>query len=120
VPFDWIVELEKYGLFQKLGERETASVEVSQTVEDYIAALHARSILSLDTMTTEQATQFDTEMQALLLPYALDGLLPFSVVGGITWGKPKAVRGEAAFGAGRKTSRVSHYVKVRTQPRSIG
>ena len=90
VPFDWIVELEKYGLFQKLGERETASVSVKQTVEDYIAAKHARSILSLDTMTTEQATQFDTEMQALLLPYALDGLLTFSVVGGITWGKPKS------------------------------
>ena len=90
VPFDWIVELEKYGLFQKLGERETASVEVSQTVEDYIAAKHARSILSLDTMTTEQATQFDTEMQTLLLPYALDGLLTFSVVGGISWGKPKS------------------------------
>jgi len=46
VPFDWIVELEKYVLFQKLGERETASVEVSQTVEDYIAAKHAAFFLS--------------------------------------------------------------------------
>lgn len=90
VPFDWIVELEKYGLFQQLGERETASVSVKQTVEDYIAARHSRSILSLDTMTPGQATQFDAEMQALLLPYALDGLLTFSVAGGITWGKPKS------------------------------
>jgi ubiquinone/menaquinone biosynthesis C-methylase UbiE len=90
VPFDWIVELEKYGLFQKLGERETASVAVSQTVEDYIAARHSRSILSLDTMTTEQATRFDMEMRTLLLPFAQDGLLTFSVAGGITWGKPKS------------------------------
>ena len=88
VPFDMIAEWEKYGLFQKWGERETAEVVVSQTVEDYIAAKHARSILSLDTMTPKQATQFDTEMQALLLPYAVDGLLTFSVVSGITWGKP--------------------------------
>jgi trans-aconitate methyltransferase len=88
-PFDWITELEKERLFQKLGTHET-EVAVSQTVEDYITAKHARSILSLDTMTAEQATQFDTEMQALLLPFAQDGLLTFSVIGRIIWGKPKS------------------------------
>jgi len=90
VPFDWIAELEKYHLFQKLGERQTVAVSMRQTVEDYVAAQHARSSLSLDTMTVEQAAQFDTEMQALLLPYASDGLLTLSVVGGMTWGKPKS------------------------------
>jgi trans-aconitate methyltransferase len=88
-PFDWITALEKERLFQQLGTRETAPVSVSQAVEDYIAARHARSILSLDTMTAWQARQFDTEMQALLLPYASDGLLTFSVSGRIIWGKPK-------------------------------
>jgi ubiquinone/menaquinone biosynthesis C-methylase UbiE len=87
-PFDWIAELEKHGLFQKVGERQTAPVSIQQTVEDYIAARHARSTLSLDTMTAEQAQQFDAQMRALLMPYASDGLLTFSVVGGITWGKP--------------------------------
>lgn len=72
VPFDWIAELEKYRLFQKLGECKTAAIPVRQTVEDYVAA------------------QFDTEMQALLLPFAQDGLLTLSVVGGMTWGKPKS------------------------------
>src|SRR5215467_7523749 len=85
-PFDWIAALEKEQLFQQLGERETAPVAVSQTVEDYIAAQHARSTLSLDTMTAEQATQFNIEMQALLLPFVQDGLLTLSVVGGIRWG----------------------------------
>jgi ubiquinone/menaquinone biosynthesis C-methylase UbiE len=89
-PFDWITELEKERLFQKLDTRETAPVSVTQAVEDYIAAKHARSILSLDTMTAEKATQFDTEMQALLLPFAQDGLLTFSVIGGIIWGKPNS------------------------------
>ncbi len=90
VPFDWIAELEKYQLFQQLGERKTAAVSVRQTVEDYVAAQHARSSLSLETMTAEQAAQFDTEMQALLLPFAQDSLLTLSVVGGLTWGKPKS------------------------------
>jgi ubiquinone/menaquinone biosynthesis C-methylase UbiE len=87
-PFDWIAELEKYGLFKKLGERKTAAVSVRQTVEDYIAAQHARSSLSLETMTAEQAAQFKTEMQELLEPFAQDGVLTLGVVGGITWGKP--------------------------------
>ena len=91
-PFNWIAALEKEHLFQRLGERETAPVTLKQTVEDYIAAQHAHSTLSLDMMTAEQARQFDTEMQALLLPFARDGLLTFSVVGGIIWGKP--ARGE--------------------------
>jgi hypothetical protein len=90
VPFDWIAELEKYQLFQQPGERKTAAVSVRQTVEDYVAAQRARSSFSLETMTAEQAAQFDTQMQALLLPFAQDGLLTLSVVGGITWGKPKS------------------------------
>ena len=88
VPFDMIAEFEKYQLFQKLGEHKTAPVSLWQTVENYIAAQHARSNLSLETMTAEQAAQFDTEMQALLGPFAQDGLLTLSVVGGMTWGKP--------------------------------
>lgn len=88
VPMDMIVEWEKYQLFQKLGERKTAPVSMTQTVEDYIAAQHARSNLSLDSMTAEQAAQFHSEMQALLTPFAQDGLLTFTIVAGITWGKP--------------------------------
>jgi trans-aconitate methyltransferase len=90
VPFDMIAALEKYQLFQRLGERKTAPITERQSVEDYVAAQHARSSLSLEAMTTEQAAQFDTEMQALLLPFAQDSMLTFSVVGEITWGKPKS------------------------------
>ncbi len=88
LPFDWVAELEKYHLFQKLGERQTEPVSVRQTIEDYIASQHARSSLSLESMTPEHAAQFDAQMQALLLPFAQDGMLTLPVVGGITWGKP--------------------------------
>jgi hypothetical protein len=88
VPIDWIAELEKYHLFQKLGERKTEPVILRQTIEDYIAAQHARSSLSVDSMTPEHVAQFDTQMREFLLPFVQDGLLPLPVVGGITWGKP--------------------------------
>lgn len=90
MPFDLVAELEKYQLFQKLGEVKTAPVSVQQTLEDYVAAQHARSVLALEAMAAEQATEFDAQMQALLRPYAQDGLLTLTVVGGVTWGKPKS------------------------------
>jgi ubiquinone/menaquinone biosynthesis C-methylase UbiE len=88
VPFDMIAALEKDQLFQKLGERKTTAVSERQTVADYIAAQHSRSILSLETMTAEQAAQLDAQMQVLLAPFAQDGLLTLSVVGELIWGKP--------------------------------
>ena len=75
-------------MFQQLGERQTAPVAMRQTVEDYIAAHHGCSCVSLESMTAEQSAQFDAEMQALLFPFAHDGLLTLQVVGEITWGKP--------------------------------
>jgi ubiquinone/menaquinone biosynthesis C-methylase UbiE len=88
VPINLIAELEKYSLFQILGKRKTAPVVVTQTIEDYVAAQHARSALSLETMTSEQAALFDAEMYDLLSSYAQDGMLTFTVSGVITWGKP--------------------------------
>jgi ubiquinone/menaquinone biosynthesis C-methylase UbiE len=89
-PIDMIAEFEKYQLFQKQGERVTVPVPLRQTIEDYTAAQHARSSLSLDTMTTEQATAFDAEMTALLAPFAREGLITVQVVGRVVWGKPLA------------------------------
>lgn len=85
---DLVVEFEKYQLFEQQGERMTAPVAWQQTVEDYITAQHARSALSLDTMTAEQATQFRTEMGAMLAPFASNGILTINIVGRVVWGKP--------------------------------
>lgn len=87
-PTDLIAEFEKYQLFQQQGERRTTPVTWQQTIEDYITAQHARSALSLDTMTAEQATQFRAEMHAMLTPFASDGVLTINLVGRVAWGKP--------------------------------
>lgn len=87
-PIDLIAELEKRQIFQKHDEYMTAPVPFTQTIDDYIAAQHARSALSLETMTSEQARQFYTEMQAVLLPHAREGLITVQIMGHIVWGKP--------------------------------
>jgi ubiquinone/menaquinone biosynthesis C-methylase UbiE len=89
-PYNWIDELATYHLFEPLGEQKTAPVSVQQSVEEYIAAHHARSSLSLEAMSAEHALRFDVEMQALLMPFAPEDLLTLTVVGGITWGKPRS------------------------------
>ena len=76
------------GIFQKRGEHQTAPMTIQQTVEDYVAAQHARSSLAFETMTAAHTVQFDQEMQALLVPYANDELLTFRVISGITWDQP--------------------------------
>ncbi len=87
-PVDLIAELERYHLFQKQGEQVTAPVAWRQTIADYIAAQHARSALSLETMTASQAAQFASEMQALLSPHAQNGQLTMQIIGRVVWGKP--------------------------------
>jgi hypothetical protein len=95
-PFDWIAELTAHHLFDPQGQCETEAISVQQTVEDYISAHHARSSLSLDAMTAENALRFDSEMQALLMPFARLGVLTLAASGGITWGRPKD--GDAPLG----------------------
>ena len=43
-----------------------------------------------DTMTSEQAAQFDREMRELLLPFAQDDCVTMQITGRVVWGKPLA------------------------------
>lgn len=91
VPIDLIAELEKRRLFQKQGEAVTAPEPLRQPIGEFIAAQHARSSLSLDTMTSEQAARFDREMRELLLPFAQDDCVTMQITGRVVWGKPLAL-----------------------------
>jgi predicted TPR repeat methyltransferase len=90
VPIDLIAEFEQGGLFQKLGETLTISEPLQQPIAAYIAAQHARSTLSLDTLGPRRAQQFEAEMCELLVPFAQDSMLTMQIVGHIVWGKPRA------------------------------
>jgi trans-aconitate methyltransferase len=87
-PIDLIVTLIQHNLFQEVGETQTAPQPQPQSIVDYIAAQHARSALSLETMTSEQATQFDAELHTLLLPHSDNGEIMMQIVGHVVWGKP--------------------------------
>lgn len=94
VPIDLVAVCEQRRLFQKVGEATTASEPWRQSIDAYIGAQHARSTLSLETMTPEQATQFDAELRALLQPYAQDDMLTMQIAGHLVWGRPCAPQAE--------------------------
>lgn len=92
VPVDLVAEFEQRRLFQKQGEVTTAAQPLQQTIEEYIAAQHARSTLSLETMPARWAAQFVAELRELLRPFARDNTVTMQIAGHIVWGRPCAPR----------------------------
>lgn len=87
-PYDMIGELERHGLFRKVGERETAPVPFAQSIEDYIGSYHSRSGFSRERMGPARADAFDREARAMLLQSHGGGMIALGVVGSIVWGFP--------------------------------
>ncbi len=85
-----VVELESRGFFRRHGEKETAPVAFSQSIEDYIEGLHSRSSFSRELMGQQQAADLDRQIRDLLLQYHPDGVLPLQVVGTVIWGTPES------------------------------
>ncbi|HZU68699.1 MAG TPA: class I SAM-dependent methyltransferase [Ktedonobacteraceae bacterium] len=93
-PYDLIEELEKRGLFQKAGEKETAPVLFVQSVDDYIESYHSRNGLSRERMGEENAAAFDREVREVVTPMAKDGMLEFQISGHVIWGLPQQFVGK--------------------------
>jgi len=85
-PYNLIGELERYGLFQKVGEKTTAPVLFVQSVDDYIESFHSRNGFSRERMGPELADAFDQEARKILLRTHKDGVLSMQVVGSVVWG----------------------------------
>ncbi|GAC1396985.1 MAG: hypothetical protein NVS4B12_23950 [Ktedonobacteraceae bacterium] len=88
-PFELIDELEKRGLFQKVGEQETQPVPFVQSVDDYIESFHSRNGFSRERMKPEMAAAFDHEAKKILLRNYPDGVISLQVVGNVIWGFPR-------------------------------
>jgi 2-polyprenyl-3-methyl-5-hydroxy-6-metoxy-1,4-benzoquinol methylase len=88
-PYDMITALEQRGLFQKVGEEETAPVQWVQSIDEYIEGYHSRSGFSKERLGPERTAAFDQEARRLLLCSYPDGSIPLRVSGHIVWGLPQ-------------------------------
>jgi ubiquinone/menaquinone biosynthesis C-methylase UbiE len=82
-------ELEARGFFHRRGEKETAPIPYSQTIDEYIAGLHSRSGLSRERMGEQRAEEFDQQVRALLLQHHQDQVLPLQANALVIWGTPE-------------------------------
>lgn len=91
-PFDLIAELDSRGLFDLKGRKSTWPVPFSQSVEEYIDAIHARNGFSRQRMTPAAATAFDSEVRELLLSHHPDGRISGRNQAHVHWGRPQLPR----------------------------
>lgn len=88
-PYAMIAELERHGLFRKVGERRTAPVPFVQAVDDYIESYHSRSGFSRERMGPSRAAAFDREARGILRRSYPDGVISLHVAGSVVWGTPR-------------------------------
>lgn len=86
--YDMLEELERHGLFQKVGEKMTVPFRFTQSIDEYIEHYHSRNGFSRERMGAEQAAAFDREAKEILLHMYTDGIIPLQVVTSIVWGVP--------------------------------
>ena len=85
-PYDLVHELTQRDLFRERGRAETAFVSFEQTVEAYIESFHSRNGFSRERMAPTAASGFDSELRALVMPHAQDGVLRQAVSALVVWG----------------------------------
>lgn len=88
-PYNVVDEIEKRGLFEKVGEKQTEMIDFSQTIDSYVESIHSRNGFSRNRMSAQQAARFDTKARKLLSSFATEGKLNLKIIGTVTWGIPK-------------------------------
>jgi SAM-dependent methyltransferase len=63
-----------------------------QSVDDFVVCQHSRATWSRAAMGELLAAAFDRELDALMRPFAADGVLELEIVSELTWGAPRATR----------------------------
>ncbi len=87
-PYDVIHEIEARGLFEKIGERQTAPVPFEQPLDAYVESFHARNGFSRERMRSGDAEAFDAAVHELVAPHAPDGIVRMEITSRVVWGHP--------------------------------
>jgi SAM-dependent methyltransferase len=89
--YDLVRELQERDLFERVGSRETATVDVRQSLDDFVESYHSRNGLSRDRLTPEAASAFDSEMRAVVAPFCSDEqFVELHISASVTWGRPRS------------------------------
>ncbi|HEX5377185.1 MAG TPA: class I SAM-dependent methyltransferase [Phenylobacterium sp.] len=88
-PTAFAAEGRRHEAWMDIAGRERFEHRFDQSVEDFIAGQHSRATWSRAAMGPELAAEFDRELDALVRPFATDGVLTLEIVSDLTWGAPR-------------------------------
>jgi SAM-dependent methyltransferase len=71
--------------------RERFAFIFRQRLEDFITGEHSRATWARAAMGEALAAEFDSDLKALLAPYARDGVLEIDLASELTWGAPRTM-----------------------------
>jgi SAM-dependent methyltransferase len=83
-PMDVVAEIERRGLFTRLGERRCGPQPWRPTIEEYLECRHSQRGFSRTQMGADAAAAFDAAIRGLLG----EGRLDLSVTARVVWGRP--------------------------------
>jgi len=89
-------ELQRYGLFELVGIRETPPMIFCQSVDAQVEAFHAGNGFSRERMGAESAAAFDQEIRQLLLKHYPSGEVEQGINTGVVYGKPLDLNAKAS------------------------
>lgn len=69
--------------------RERFAFTFHQRIEDFIRGQHSRATWARHAMGEALAAEFDKALDALMRPFATNGVLAFPMVSELTWGAPR-------------------------------
>jgi SAM-dependent methyltransferase len=82
-------EATRHEAWMDIAGRERFAFSFHQGVEDFILGQHSRATWSRAAMGDALAAEFDRELDALMRPFAVDGILALEMVSHLTWGAPR-------------------------------
>ena len=84
----WPAGAPPHEAWMQIQGRERFRYSFRQRVEAFIAGNHARVSWHRRAMGEAMASAFDAELDALMRPYAVDGMLEVDAICELTWGRP--------------------------------
>ncbi len=87
---------QSYMSWMDVSGSEDFAFEFEQAVEDFISAQHSTATFARAKMGEAQSAAYDAELQAVLEPFADNGVLRFEVQSNLVWGRPRTTRKDEA------------------------
>ena len=84
-----IADGRRYEPWLDIAGRETFAYSVFQSVQDFITSQHSTATWARAAIGEALAAAFDRDLEALVTPFARDGLLRLDLVSELTWGAPR-------------------------------